>query len=717
MKRPLAVFGLTFLSALAVVSCFGINYTKYHTIAIIITAALFLLSFIVTRRGKGKALPVFFAAVTVSLILFSVKAAYVGRLTDGLAADTKQTVLAELSDLPYKSSGLWHYEMETVSINGENQKVRFLLISENHYDTEPFDRIEAKLKFGRETSAFSISDGIYLYSYTNDIPKIIRVNSSSPKAVLLKVRRTLLNAADELFNENESAFVRAVLLGDKTGLPAKLRLSFRAAGVSHMLVLSGMHMTFISFGFLWLFRKLIKNRRICNIAVILPITLFVLLAGSPPSLVRAAVSASAALIADSIFRDAEPLNFLGLAALIICLPNPFAAMNVGTLMSFSAAAAVILYAARINNFLTAELGLLSRHGFIPFILREVSSAVSVSAAASAAVLPFSLLLFNQLSVLTLPANVLLIPILPIAMALSAVSVLCFCITPVSFLAKPAAFLAKSVLNPFMETVNLIADVPFSSFYVRDFCSAVIVSAAICILMLIFSFDNYKPKLKAAVCILSLIIAVNTLVGVYVKNNYFTVEISPVGNGYTALVSGRNTKIMFYSSDSAYPTEKAVEVVEKSGHIDAFVNLSAAASDSVLYRRISDTGKVRNMFFCGEKASIDTDGGCGLEFINENSEIEAEENLKVELLTVNDNLWAVVTLNGEKVLIIPSNASKKDAEKFYENDPGEFFRIIANKNLLLPQSTADSADRIYAVSISDYSGLALLADKKIYFINN
>lgn len=90
MKRPLAVFGLTFLSALAVVSCFGINYTKYHTIAIIITAALFLLSFIVTRRGKGKALPVFFAAVTVSLILFSVKAAYVGRLTDGLAADTKQ---------------------------------------------------------------------------------------------------------------------------------------------------------------------------------------------------------------------------------------------------------------------------------------------------------------------------------------------------------------------------------------------------------------------------------------------------------------------------------------------------------------------------------------------------------------------------------------------------------------------------------------------------
>ena len=85
--------------------------------------------------------------------------------------------------------------------------------------------------------------------------------------------------------------------------------------------------------------------------------------------------------------------------------------------------------------------------------------------------------------------------------------------------------------------------------------------------------------------------------------------------------------------------------------------------------------------------------------------------------MNDNLWAVVTLNGEKVLIIPSNASKKDAEKFYENDPGEFFRIIANKNLLLPQSTADSADRIYAVSISDYSGLALLADKKIYFINN
>lgn len=195
------------------------------------------------------------------------------------------------------------------------------------------------------------------------------------------------------------AVTASMVLGDEGSLDAKTRDEFRAAGLLHLLVVSGSQVAALIIG---LRRAMPRRLRIawsgCAIecAVLLA---YCLLAGAGDSIVRATVMAVAFAVAVRVDLHRGGANFLFASAIVLLALRPLDALDPGAQMSFAATLALVTFAAAAARRLEG-LG-------IPGLLADVLAATLV---ASTAVAPLSLAHFHRFSLIALPANLLAAPL-------------------------------------------------------------------------------------------------------------------------------------------------------------------------------------------------------------------------------------------------------------------------------------------------------------------
>lgn len=136
---------------------------------------------------------------------------------------------------------------------------------------------------------------------------------------------------------DEGALIEALTTGDKTVLPKSLKEDYSRSGVSHVLALSGFHLAVIyaMLNMLLLGRLVTYRWRwLKSLAIVMCLWLFTLLAGAPPSLVRAAVMCSLMSLSVCLGRDNLSVNSLALAAAVMLVYNPLTLLDVGFQLSF-----------------------------------------------------------------------------------------------------------------------------------------------------------------------------------------------------------------------------------------------------------------------------------------------------------------------------------------------------------------------------------------------
>ena len=129
-------------------------------------------------------------------------------------------------------------------------------------------------------------------------------------------------------------------VGERSGLSADLKQLFQQAGLSHILVVSGLHLSAIG-ALCYLALKRFLNRRAAAALSCLAVLLFMCVVGFTPSVVRAGCVMLLIYIGKLLKQPGDTLTSLGLAALLLCIQNPFAAQDIGLLLSFSATLAVL----------------------------------------------------------------------------------------------------------------------------------------------------------------------------------------------------------------------------------------------------------------------------------------------------------------------------------------------------------------------------------------
>ncbi len=201
-----------------------------------------------------------------------------------------------------------------------------------------------------------------------------------------------------------SALLEALVTGSREEVPGQLSEGFRRTGTLHVLALSGLHVGVIyglAFGLLGFL-----HRRGPRIAVAcLVVIAYQLFAGFMPSLQRATLMILAAAVARLLDRDSEPLNLLALSGIAVLAIDPFQAFSLSFQLSYLALAGILLAGPLVERPLT---------GRVP---RVLLAPIAASVGAQLATLPVVLPAFGAWYPSGILANILLVPLITILLAL------------------------------------------------------------------------------------------------------------------------------------------------------------------------------------------------------------------------------------------------------------------------------------------------------------
>lgn len=221
-----------------------------------------------------------------------------------------------------------------------------------------------------------------------------------------------------VFNSRLSAdaerFVSALLLGDNSFIDKATRQEFSAAGVAHVLALSGLHVGFIALIIWWMLFPLdyLRLKKLRLGITITAITLFAVFTGLSPSVVRATIMIGMVFASLIFYRRSVSLNALALAALLILVFSPSSLFSVGFQLSFITVGAILMFA-RLPESLT------SRFKWV----NHLTSTIITSVVAMLATVALCAYYFHTVSLMSVVANLLILPILPLFMVLGALFLL------------------------------------------------------------------------------------------------------------------------------------------------------------------------------------------------------------------------------------------------------------------------------------------------------
>ena len=217
-------------------------------------------------------------------------------------------------------------------------------------------------------------------------------------------------------SDEAQALARGMLLGDKSELSRELVQSFRTAGMSHMMAVSGLHVGIIMSVIWMLFRPVewvvtyvapIRMRTyytlgtVKRLATIALTALYVWSIGAPPSAVRAGVMLSLCLIGWMLHRPTSAWRCMILAALVLLAWDPWSIGNVGFQLSFLAVTGILCFQPWLND---------KRY---PRVLR----LILLSVAAQWFTAPVVAYWFHQVPVLGWVQGLLVVPLLPLLVGL------------------------------------------------------------------------------------------------------------------------------------------------------------------------------------------------------------------------------------------------------------------------------------------------------------
>jgi competence protein ComEC len=208
-------------------------------------------------------------------------------------------------------------------------------------------------------------------------------------------------------------FPDATLMSDGEGLPEDMVDDFRETGTSHVLAISGLHLSILLGIGLAVGQWLLGRRRQAYLVLpLLLIWLYALISGMSPSVTRAAIMGSVYLAAVLLGRPRSTLPALGLAAAVMVAVNPDVLWSVSFQLSFAAMAGIAFLVEPVNRVLGTVYGRVRMPDEPrPPILVLVTDTVAMTIAATAATLPLVAFHFGRVSLVGIPTNALLLPAL------------------------------------------------------------------------------------------------------------------------------------------------------------------------------------------------------------------------------------------------------------------------------------------------------------------
>ncbi|HKL99177.1 MAG TPA: DNA internalization-related competence protein ComEC/Rec2 [Mobilitalea sp.] len=256
-------------------------------------------------------------------------------------------------------------------------------------------------KFSSATNPGQFDEKMYYkiqninYKMRADEIRIINSRCSKYHLVLNTIKQKLLKVYDAILPDKEAGALIAMLLGEKYLLEDETKSLYQENGISHILAISGLHVSLIGASIYAILRKLKTGLLPATIISILFIYSYGVLTNFSVSTNRAVVMFIIMLLARSFGKTYDMLSALSLCALLILLQNPLQLFSAGFLLSFGAVLGIAVLLPCIRGVFTYK--------------NPVVDGVLISISAQIMTLPMILRFFFQLPIYSVFINLLILP--------------------------------------------------------------------------------------------------------------------------------------------------------------------------------------------------------------------------------------------------------------------------------------------------------------------
>lgn len=243
-----------------------------------------------------------------------------------------------------------------------------------------------------------------------------------------------------LYGWKEAGYLlQALLTANRDFLNVEDAKSFRSAGLSHILALSGMHLAIIG-GLAHFFSSLFFGRKLIKFAILIICFLFLTFAGASPSLLRSFFMLCILATSRLLYVKVELLAVLAFTFLLHLFSFPQDALTLSFILSYSALFGILFFGESLYNLLT------------PFIPDFLCTSISASLGATFATIPFIAISFGQISIIGIVASCIISPLISSFLVLGISFIALAIMMPISY------HLCGTILNLFYDTIITIVHI-------------------------------------------------------------------------------------------------------------------------------------------------------------------------------------------------------------------------------------------------------------------
>jgi len=296
-------------------------------------------------------------------------------------------------------------------------------------------------------------DGVFYTMRNPEIEVLSSGHGNVIKRALFSMKERFDRAMAYAIPAPESTVMGGIILGERAAFSPSLRQSFMDTGTIHIVTIGGYHVTLVA---QWIMKIMGFLPRYAGIgAGMVSMFLYVIVTGGAQTSIRAGIMAALALLAVATGRIYQAGRALVLAAIVMILVNPFVlAYDVSFELSFMATIAIIFLSPRIEPY------------FQWISWKWLRDIVAISAAMYIFALPFILYRMGILSLVALPANILIVPLLPATMIAGFITGFAGLISPL--LAFIPGKIAYALLYYQITAIGILAHLSFAALAIADF---------------------------------------------------------------------------------------------------------------------------------------------------------------------------------------------------------------------------------------------------------
>lgn len=346
----------------------------------------------------------------------------------------------------------------------------------------------------------------------------VKILKSSNGSFIHNIQKYIRDTINGTLTDEEGNLLLAILLGDKDKLSEDIQESFKTSNLSHMLAVSGAHVSYIILGLTYVLQNSIIGKKNGKIVCIIFLLAFMAITNFTPSVTRACIMAILTLLSSIIYRKSDVYTNISVAALITLIFNPYSLLDLGFQLSYGGTIGIIIFIKRIQEKKSNSK-----------VINYIKQMALVSIYANIIIIPIMMYHFNTVSFTFIISNIMASPILGIIV----ITGFLFIIASITVkpLTRLIAIFIKPILSILIKISQICSKLPFSNILVVTPYMFNVISYYAIILYCIKSKKNNKCKI--IICLLIVLILINFII--YIFPQKLRIFFIDVGQGDSTLI--------------------------------------------------------------------------------------------------------------------------------------------------------------------------------------